>query len=233
VKPPVNCKEKEKMKTKQDEQDFMKILKRAMACSRTTPVGAATIVEALMANEEADLAQLYAYFLPKINEGRPRARLSWLKPALATDADGRKALRYLYSDGSRICATNGKVLNVCEFNDYFILEPGFYDTRLNRIPGFGEEITYPNIDRVIPKDTVSCTYNLSDLEVHYAPRKAKLEPIYSYIIGNVRMDRSVLATALRDRRVFTVTNSDAEHYQPIKIVGPFKDSYSVVMGMRR
>jgi len=212
--------------------EILNEFKRALTLPKTSRDHAAHLASMALAGEEIDLAELYAHFLPTVSTATPRTRENWLKKVLAGKAETRKYLQYFYSDGERLCATDGTVLNVCGFTADFHYAVGFYDRDL--VPFAMEDgIKYPSIDRVIPDETVSATYLLSELEVYPFHGGPTTHPHVAYRIGEGYFSREVLARALQGQDMFTVLNADAAWDRGIKIGGPFAESFSVVMPMRK
>ncbi len=210
---------------------FCGLVKQALAVKKPNRREAAHLLAQFMQGEEINLSTLYAHFLETTVSTRPPTRQAWLNKAIAGSLDDRLYLHYLHSDGKRMAATNGHILNVCEFNDEFRYDEGYYDGHLAPLPS-KSALKYPNIDRVIPKDTYSETYALKDLEVTAYPTTSDAEPVIAYKIGKGYFDYRILMIALRHRGGFTVLNADAGETDAIKILGPFPDSFSVVMPMR-
>ena len=90
---------------------------------------------------QADYARLYSYFLPPVPTKAKTPEL-WVSKAMAKN-NARGYLRFLYSDGKRLIATNGHYLHLCPTT----LAEGFYNTELEPV---GDQGKYPDIDRVIP-----------------------------------------------------------------------------------
>jgi len=90
-----------------------------------------------------EIAALYKYFTPA-TPAKPKTPIDWLKKALPKD-DIRYYLNYIYSDGKRLCATDGHRVHVYKTTEY---APGFYDSNMNQVEDINAR--YPDIDRVIP-----------------------------------------------------------------------------------
>lgn len=88
-----------------------------------------------------DLADIYAWFMPPI-PAKAKTPQDWVAKAMAKD-DIRDYLNYLYSDGTRLIATDGHRLHLCPTD----LPEGYYDAAGTSCDvGF----TFPDVDRVIP-----------------------------------------------------------------------------------
>lgn len=90
---------------------------------------------------EVLLADLYAYFLPKIT--KPKTVERWVGLAVAKQ-DVRDFLMHLYCDGKQLIATDGHRLHLMRVCDQCV---GYYDTNLSRISTVTH--AYPNINKVI------------------------------------------------------------------------------------
>ncbi len=212
--------------------EHMKKLQRALQMKKPSRIGAANEVSAGLRGEAMDVNLLYAFFLPPVPSSKPRTQAKWMQAALAPKSEKRVRLRYFNSDGSRIYATDGHVLNVCGFNSTFTFPEGFYDAGLVRTALPGEQVKIQKIDRVVPIDTTEVVYRLSELEVYEIDGDFENPPSIVYKIGEGYFYREVLAKALQGRYMFTVCNADAGREDAIKIKGPFDNSFSVVMPMR-
>ncbi len=120
-----------------------------LACSikKPTKKGAFKIVQTLVVNQTLTVeqqAELYAFFLPGL-PAKPKTPDQWVAKA-AGKYDVRDYLNYVYSDGSRLMASDGHVLHI--LNDCNNFSAGYYDSKLDPVPQFN--MKYPDIDRLIP-----------------------------------------------------------------------------------
>jgi hypothetical protein len=109
-------------------------------------VDAYAMVQRLAVGEtlaEHETHSLLLYFAPS---SKPKKdAYAWVASFVCTDKnDPREYLRFVYSNGTRICATNGHALAWAPST----LPPGFYH------PKTGDKVVcdyvYPDVDRVIP-----------------------------------------------------------------------------------
>ena len=91
---------------------------------------------------EKEKHSLYLYFQPKT--GKPKNAFEWVA-SFAAIKDIRSQLKYVYSDGKRLMATNGHILAWCPTDR----QQGYYSPRSGD-PVTGIDIPFPDIDRVIP-----------------------------------------------------------------------------------
>jgi len=104
-----------------------------------------------LVNQDSDnnpqLVALQRFFAPPI-PAKPHTAVDWLKRFI-DPKDYREQLTALYSNGSRLVATDGKALAFTSTN----MPAGYYDVKtLDRIGDLGE---YPDVDRVIPPKNIS------------------------------------------------------------------------------
>lgn len=94
----------------------------------------------------------------------------WLSLALADEDDPRFYLAYIYSDGERLIATNGRVLHICNQS----VKPGYYCDTLAEAE---IDRKYPDIDKVIPKDC--------DKSIAFKDMTPYYEKLAEFLIGRV------------------------------------------------
>jgi hypothetical protein len=119
------------------------------------------IVIKLIEGREAtdlDLAELYQFFMPP-TPAKPKTDIHWLLKAKA-NKDIRNYLNYLYSDGSRLYATDGHRLHILMDANH---PAGFYDSELNKLD---IDYKYPDIDRVIPHHQTQKDMRVVDLQAY-------------------------------------------------------------------
>ena len=105
------------------------------------------IIEQLMLhNQPLDLFEaekLYKYFMPKTKSKVAKSAIEWCAKAVSKK-DIHEMLRYLYSDGKRLMATDGHRLHVIETD----LDEGYYCP--HTFQKVDLDTSYPTIDRIIP-----------------------------------------------------------------------------------
>ena len=95
--------------------------------------------------ESTDLQSLMLYFAPKAG-GKVNTAEQWVSTFAATK-DIRDYLNYVYSDGTRLVATNGHILAWIPTS----LPKGYYHAKtFDRVPDM-DDIRYPDVSRVIPE----------------------------------------------------------------------------------
>ena len=92
----------------------------------------------------AEAAPLYAYFMPPI-PAKAKTPEQWVAKAVAVK-DPRGYLRFIYSDGTRLIATDGGRLHLIPTDR----PAGYYDKAMNPVDDQG---TYPQIDRLFTTGT--------------------------------------------------------------------------------
>lgn len=175
------------------------------------------------------VAQLYSFFLPPI-PAKCKTEGQWVARAVAKKDDPRKHLHYLYSDGSRLVATNGHRLHVWATDRY---PAGYYDAALSPVNNQGE---YPDIDRVIPspfarsKDEIRV--KLSDLK---AVKVGDNLGGIAYKIPGMDAKYGLIASYVRDalnRGGELAILGGNDERTSVLIDGPFDGCQAVVMCMR-
>jgi len=166
---------------------------------------------------EIDMARLYKYFSPNV-QAKPKTDDKWVAQAMADKYDPRYYLKYIYSDGSRIMATNGHRIHAVNKS----IEIGFYDKNMNRIE---VDAKFPDIDRIIPKNYTK-SIKFSELELVDREYKGKTMP--AYVFDGINIDAKYLKQAAQyfDDAVI----SYADKNSPILITDEHK--LAVVMTMR-
>lgn len=147
------------MTTMQD--PITKAATRATAMKKPNKKEAHEIVRELISKGALtghEAAALYAYFMPSV-PARPKTPEQWVARAVAVN-DVRAYLKYLYSDGKRLIASDGHRLHLCPTE----LPEGYYDTNLQPLDSknMGK---YPDVDRVTPKDGETHTVTAEQLQV--------------------------------------------------------------------
>ena len=136
---------------------------------------------------EAEMAQLYAYFMPK-TPAKPKTPEAWVALAMAKN-DVREYLQFLYSDGKRLMATDGHRLHIVPTE----LPEGYYDKQLNKLENI--EYRYPEVDRVIPEN-YSMTLDPKELKaIHYGTEDGKA-PRVAWAFGELAINKPYLDQAL-------------------------------------
>lgn len=103
---------------------------------------------------------LYKYFMPKYKKRKAKSDLEWVAKAAASSdkKEIRRYFAYLYSDGNRICASNGYRLHITETD----LPEGYYcPITFNPVDC---DASYPEIDRIIPDNKKTSTYLIEDMD---------------------------------------------------------------------
>lgn len=124
----------------------------------------------------ADLARLYAHFLPSLPK-RPKTAFDWCAKAMSKD-DVRHYLRYVYVTDEEIMATDGHRLHIAPNADN--LEPGFYGAEGVRLhpPSYS---AYPDTKRVRPSPDADnrtwYTVTIKDLKIGGRTSSAKNEGV--------------------------------------------------------
>jgi len=89
-----------------------------------------------------DLADLYNYFIPALPK-KPKTSEGWVALAAADKYTHRTALKYVYSSGEYIAATDGCRLHMYLTDKY---SDGLYDHMMSLV---GTSISYPDIDKLL------------------------------------------------------------------------------------
>ena len=132
-----------------------------------------------------DIEALYKYFLPTPPK-KAKTAAQWVAKAVADKKDVREYLRYVYSDGEHLVATNGYHIHWIKSNDY---PAGYYCPKsLERVDC---DAKYPDWKRAsqgtdTPEDMAS--YSLEDLPLHTKDYGKKT---YHYHILKGRNDEDV------------------------------------------
>lgn len=98
------------------------------------------------ADAPEDLRELLLYFAPGI-PAKPKDSEQWLSKFVSDKKDLRIQLNYLYSNGERLCATDGMTLAWSDTK----LPEGYYEPKTMWPVGINTR--YPDIDRLIPEET--------------------------------------------------------------------------------
>ena len=114
------------------------------------------VTRGLVNAEYDEVAQLYAYFLPPVPK-QPITPEEWVAKVI-NPKDQREHLRYLYSDGLYLIASNGHVLHRIPTK----LPSGFYDQALTRID---LNITYPQYERLLITHGDPVNIVIDDLQI--------------------------------------------------------------------
>jgi len=102
-----------------------------------------------------EVATLYAHFMPKTARASAGVfDFAWVARAMAKK-DVRYYLNYVYSDGARTIATDGRRMHVLTGQS---LPQGYYTITGDRAD---EDAKYPDIDRVIPQYSQCQTWTLT------------------------------------------------------------------------
>ena len=165
-----------------------------------------------------DMAKLYAYFLPR-PPARAKTPMQWVAKAVAGKDDARHYLRYLYSDGTHLVATDGHRLHGIPTD----LSAGFYDTALNPIT---VEAGYPDWRRVLPEENRSMDVAIDDLRTDIAGD----HPIVNLIEDTWVRLRYLQATANGAPTVTVTAHVDGSH--GVRFAGPFPGSFAVILPVR-
>lgn len=108
----------------------------------------AQLAATLGGDYHAQLAGLYAYFMPA-PPAKPKTAFDWVAKAISPK-DVREYCRYVYVTQDYITATDGHRLHwTVNTHD---MEPGFYDKQGHRLKDPGE-YNYPDVDRIKPNRT--------------------------------------------------------------------------------
>lgn len=197
-------------------------------------VEAFDLVKRLVEGELLDdygIAQLYSFFLPPI-PAKCKTPEQWVARAMAKKDETRNYLQWIYSDGSRLVATDGHRLHVWVTDTY---PAGYYDAALNPVGNMGK---YPDIDRIIPppfaRSEDEIRVKLSDLEVVDVPSDYNLGGLAYKIPGwgdKRGLDAAYVRDALNRGGDLTILGNNGEG-KSVLIDGPFNDCQAVVMPMR-
>ena len=107
----------------------------------------------------AEVAALYAHFMPKtVRASAGVFDFAWVARAMAKK-DVRYYLNYVYSDGARTIATDGRRMHVLAGQS---LPQGYYTAAGDQVD---EDAKYPDIDRVIPQYSQCQTWTLTAEEL--------------------------------------------------------------------
>lgn len=180
-----------------------------------------------------NLATLYSFFLPA-PPARCKTPEQWVAKVVAGRDDARYYLRYVYSNGSRLMATDGHRLHYWVTDTY---PKGFYDVALNPVT---VDANFPDIDRVIPKRgrvDVEKTFTLADLEAVDASARTDKgsAKIACQFPGDKAakqgFNRQYLLQALNGAKEVELLGRSTLK-RSILISGPFPDCYAVLMPMK-
>jgi len=126
----------------------------------------------------ADLARLYAHFLPRQSK-RATTPFAWCAQAIAGKNDVREYLTYVYVTEDDMVGTDGASLHIAPNADG--LEPGFYSAQAIRLhpPTYAR---YPDYNRAIPHPggRGRCWYHRTLDELPMAARATETGKTYSY-----------------------------------------------------
>ena len=134
-----------------------------------------------------ELSFIYAQLLAPLPE-YPKTDFEWVAKALSQD-ETRLAMNFVFVNEHEMIATDGKRLHIAPNkaeSGARLLEPGLYDTNcvLVALPQdhnerffkfFGEDLTYPNVRRIIPR------YNEGELKTGF----------FDPVIRNTRQGKKV------------------------------------------
>jgi len=200
------------------------ILRQAHNVKKPTKAYAFQVVKDIINRDgvasERDLADLYAYFLPKVT----KAKNWWQWLALARgQKDVRYYLNYIHSDGKRLLATDGYRVHVMLSSEY---PSGYYTDEMVRVDDM-DGTQYPDIDSVIPVSGLSRV----DTDPGQWPIQQIGHKVYAYVLpGDTGVNKQYVdqAISLMERPVFYVTNKTS----PMLIRDEVSNHFAVIMPLK-
>ena len=192
-----------------------------------------SIINQVGDENEADLATLYAFFLPPV-PAKPKTPEQWVARAMAK-MDIRDYLNYLYNDGKKLIATDGHRMHFIKGHE---TKKGFYNTEMEPLDNDeGQCGKYPDADRVIPKlSKMDCLgpIDIKTLEKHESNDiKAFTYSVIKRGDEKVCVNSTYLSDAVSfmDNPVVYVSKDNINH-SSILVVDKKKGLSSVIMPIR-
>ena len=146
---------------------------------------------------ETEAAQLYAFFMPKVNPAK--SNIAWVAGAAAQHDIGRPYLEYLYSDGTWLMATDGPRLHRIPTD----LSAGYYDKSGTAI---SRDDKYPDVERLIPVRKERIPVTVEDLSVVVIT-----ERMHAYRLpSGTLLNKAYLDAALNGRPAFEYYQTDPQ-----------------------